>query len=85
MKAMFAAGDEPQDPLSTKVAGLLNDYQAYEDQITVGQQNSFAGETQSQINADWQDYLEQRSTADPTLRPVIDTLFLTLPTAPTGT
>ena len=85
MKAMFAAGDEPQGPLSTKVAGLLNDYQAYEDQIIVGQQNSFAGETQSQINADWQDYLEQRATADPTLRPVIDTLFLTLPTAPTGT
>lgn len=80
MQSMFAAGDAPKTPLSTKVAGLLQDYKVYEQQITTGQQDSFAGTTQSTLNANWQSYLDGVATDNPELKPVINALFLTLPT-----
>ena len=83
MQQMFANGDEPKSPLSTKVAGLLKDYEVYKSQLTAGEQDAYAGETQSQINANWQQYLENLGADNPDLRPTIDTLFITLPTTTT--
>ena len=85
MQAMFTAGDEPKTALSTKVAGLLSDYQVYENQLTAGEQDSFAGTTQSNINAGWQNYLDSVAVDNPDLRPVINALFISLPTATTAT
>ena len=63
----------------------MQDYAVYEQQITTGQQDSFAGTSQSTLNTDWKTYLESVAADNPELKPAINMMFVSLPATPPAT
>lgn len=85
LQDMFRAGNAPAGPLTDEVKTLLDGYQNYQQQITYGTQDNFAGESQSAIKDAWSGYLQNITVAHPELRAFVQGVFMTLPSAETTT
>lgn len=81
LQDMFRAGNAPAGPLTDEVKTLLDGYQNYQQQITYGTQDNFAGESQSAIKDAWSGYLQNITVAHPELRAFVQGVFQTLPSA----
>lgn len=80
LNAAFAKGNVPKTVFTDEVKGLLSDYQTYQNQLSWGSQDSYAGESQSQINQGWNDYLQSVVESHPELSTFVDGVFANIPT-----
>lgn len=80
LQEMFKSGDAPAGPLTNEVHTLLDGYQNYQNQLTWGTQDNFAGESQSTINQGWQGYLAAAAISHPELTTFISGVFMDIPT-----
>ena len=83
MKKMLSSGEVPNSPLVDDARILLNGYANYENQIAVGSQDGFIGDSQSSINASWKEYLVNAVKENPDLTNLVNGLFLSV-AAPTA-
>ena len=82
MKTMLASGEIPNSPIVDDARVLLNGYANYENQIAVGSQDGFIGQSQSAINAAWKEYLVNAVQQNPDLANLINGLFLSVTAQP---
>lgn len=79
MKRLLASPDAPKTKIAEDTRELLKAYDAYQNQLTVGSQDGYAGESESEINQQWKDNIYATLQAHPELTNVITGLFLSLP------
>lgn len=82
MRALLSSKDIPNSPIVDDARILLQGYDNYQNQLAVGSQDGFVGESQSAINASWKDYLVATVKDKPDLTNLINGLFLSV-SAPT--
>lgn len=79
MKTLLGSKDAPKTQVATDTRALLKAYGNYQNQLTVGSQDGFAGQSQSSINQQWKDNLYATVAAHPELANVVTGLFMSLP------
>ena len=80
MRALLASPDAPKTKIASDARVLLQAYDAYQNQIHVGTQDGFVGQTQSSIDAEWKNNLYSTVAAHPEVTNIVTGLFLSLPT-----
>jgi hypothetical protein len=79
MKALLNSPEAPKTAVASDTRLLLSAYDHYQNQLTVGSQDGFAGQSQSAIDQQWKDNLYATAAAHPDLVNVISGLFLSIP------
>lgn len=72
MQEMFANGDVPDSPQTAVLASMLRSFQQYQDQLAARRST---GATAAQLKARWQAFVDQVAAKEPTLQPVIQSVF----------
>lgn len=83
MQTLLASKDAPTGQIADDTRTLLQSYANYESQLSIGSADGFIGESQSDINQSWKDYLYQTVADNPELTTVVTGLFMSIPTATT--
>jgi hypothetical protein len=83
MRALLKSPDAPKTQAAAEARTLLAAYDAHLNQIKVGTQDGFVGQSQSSINQEWKDSLYTTVAAHPEVTNIVTGLFLSLPQAST--